>query len=69
MELPRDKEGKIISSSNEIKELALALKAKVGYGILDARKALIKADGDFDKAEAILIATEGFKSTKLVTYK
>jgi translation elongation factor EF-Ts len=69
MELPRDKEGNIISSSNEIKKLALALKEKVGYGLLDARKALLKTDGDFAKAEAILIATEGFKGSKLVTYK
>ena len=69
MELPRDKEGNIITSSGEIKKLSVALKEKVGYGILDARKALIKADGDFAKAEAILIATEGFKGTKLVTYK
>jgi translation elongation factor EF-Ts len=69
MELPRDKEGNIISSSNEIKKLALALKSKVGYGILDAKKAIMKADGDFAKAEAILIATEGFKGSKLVTYK
>jgi translation elongation factor EF-Ts len=69
MELPRDKEGNIISSSNEIKKLALALKEKVGYGLLDARKALLKTDGDFAKAEAILIATEGFKGYKLVTYK
>jgi translation elongation factor EF-Ts len=69
MELPRDKEGNIISSSNEIKKLALALKEKVGYGLLDARKALLKTDGDLIKAEAILISTEGFKSSKLVTYK
>lgn len=69
MILPRDKEGKIITSSLEVKELAFKLKEKLGYGILDAKKAIIQSDGDLIKAEAILIATEGFKYSKLITYK
>jgi hypothetical protein len=69
LELPRDEEGRLILSSPEMKSQAMILYQKIGYTVMDARKAIFFADGDIEKAESILVKTEGFRSSKLITYR
>lgn len=60
---------KVDTSSSEFKEKAIQLYKKVGYTVMDAKKALYWAEGDMEKAEEILKETEGFRSSKLITYR
>ena len=41
------------------------LRAATGLGMMECKKALVEADGDFDKAEEILRIKSGAKAGKL----
>jgi len=64
-DLPRNQNGTLIPASDELKVRAQAMRVVTGYTMMDCRRALFHGDGNAEKALEVLIATNGFASSKI----